>query len=248
MDLLKASATVGISYLITKYLFPEKIEYVTSIFLYKTFEVCSRCKFYFKKISNNIDKKKLYFIKDGNKVLELTISSAHEIQNIYQRIDTELQYDFIFYVNQNNYVRYNNLEILIENFLIYNSNFVNFINVVLTYDNIIYDLDLKTDNYYIENNILFDKAFMQYYMLKYYNIIYNDKTEYKISILDNNFNAIELSKTQFLVIQETNRIEECIPEQLSNRTEEVDMCGDDIPDHKISNNKTGWFSFLNGAK
>jgi len=242
MDLLKTSVVVGVSYLVTKYLFPENVEYVTTNVLYRTFEVCSGCKFYFNKITNNIDKKKLYFIKDGKQVLELTISSAREIQNI----NTEMQYDFLFYVNQNNYVRYNNLEILLENGLSYNNKFINFINVNLFYDDITYELDLKTDNYYIENNILFDKAFMQYYMLKYYNINYDDNVDYKISILDNNFESIELSKTQFLVIQETNRVEERIPYQHSNR-EEVDMCSDDIPEYKISNNN-GWFSFLYGSK
>ena len=259
MDLLKVSATLSAWYFVTRYLFPDKVNSVTTKLLYKTFAFYSRCKFYLNKISNNIDKKKLYFIKDGRKIFELTITTFEEIRDISQRINDHVYYDFLFYVNRNNYVRYNNLEEFLKNNLVYNSNFVNFINVNLTYNENEYELDLKTDNYYIENNILFDQVFMQYYLLKYYNIIYDDKLDYKIHILDNTFNTIEITNKQYLIIQEPILImeqeqeqeqekekeQEKEQEQLSNDEdcENLDLCEDNIPTHKLQKN-TGWFSFL----
>ena len=73
MDLFKTSVGIGLSYCVTRFFFPYEVKLLTNFILYKSFVVYSGCKFYAKKISNkianNIDKKKLYFIKNEIKLL-----------------------------------------------------------------------------------------------------------------------------------------------------------------------------------
>jgi hypothetical protein len=253
MDLLKISAGLGVSYCATKFFFPIEVKTLTNYLLYKSFCVYSGGKYYIKrianKITNNMDKKKLYFVKNGIKVLELTISTMDELKEFEKRINDDIEYDMLFYVNRNNYVRYNKLEDFLNCKLIYNCDFVNFINVILSYADKEYELDLKTDNYYIENNVLFDNIFMQYYLLKYHDIIFDNKIEYTIKILDNNFQEMELTNKQYLIIQETNKIEDVIDDKGSDKgsdkssSDNLDMCADEIPRNELSQN-TGWFSFM----
>ena len=256
MDLLKLSFGIGISYCASKFFFPIEVKSLTNYLLYKSFCIYSGGKYYIKritnKITNNIDKKKLYFFKNGVKVLELTISTMDQVRELEKSINDDIEYDMLFYVNRNNYVRYNTLENFFNYNLLYNCDFMNFINVTLAYDGNEYELDLKTDNYYIENNLLFDKFFMQYYLLKYHNIIFDNNIEYTIKILDNNFQEIELTNRQYLIIQETNKIEDVIDDKGSDKgsdksgSDNLDMCADEIPNNELEQN-TRWYSFIYGG-
>ena len=64
-------------------------------------------------------------------------------------------------------------------------------------------LNNNTNCYYLENNNLFDKNFIIW--LQYNNL--NIEENYKINIIDNNINTIELDKTKYIkLLQDTYKI------------------------------------------
>lgn len=61
-------------------------------------------------------------------------------------------------------------------------------------------IDLDIDNYYLENNILLDEKFVNYWLKKYYNI--TEYKNYSISFFDKNTMEIEyLAKGEFVTIK-----------------------------------------------
>lgn len=94
--------------------------------------------------------------------------------------------------------------------LSYDVSNIKFVSINLEYNNTIYDMDFhKSDyNYYVVNNKI-DNMFIMYY-LKY--VIQNEVNEsledftYKLTIMDNNINIIQLDETDTLVITKDNYI------------------------------------------
>jgi hypothetical protein len=155
----------------------------------------------------------LMLIKDGELVLEIEIKNPSDIKNLelISKID-DVEYDMLFYVDNNNYIRFEGLKDLLEAYiernLHYNSNLIKFMDVQLMYEGIWYNMDLKNPNFFIENNILFDIAFMKFYCKKYLNLLFDAeaKPEYIIKILDNNCEFIELkaSDASYIVLNKSD--------------------------------------------
>ena len=60
-------------------------------------------------------------------------------------------------------------------------------------------VDLETNNYYLENNILFDEKFVNYWLNKYYNI--TNFKNYKVSFFNrNNMEMVYLEKGDYITI------------------------------------------------
>jgi hypothetical protein len=69
-------------------------------------------------------------------------------------------------------------------------------------------LNTKTDihehlsKFYLNDNILLDTVFLQWYLYKFYNIIISK--DYKINIIDNNINIFNISNTESTLIKKEN--------------------------------------------
>ena len=240
MDVIKWSVSLSISYLILKKLFPSTVKCIQSNVLFKSFKLYSNCRQYIKNIIT-INTKKLNFIKNGNLNLELKINNLEDIVDLSERIKRDISYDMIFYIDNNNYIRYDCLDDLIKNNLQYNDDLINFINIKIEYDDNTFTINLKNNNnYYIENNILFDKKFMKYYFNKYLNIDFDDKISYKIQILDNKFEELKLTNENYLIIGKQNSIK-TIEKKIDE--DSIDMCTDTVPSTQITQ-KLSWFSYF----
>jgi len=83
---------------------------------------------------------------------------------------------------------------------------IKFMSVDLTYNNQVYAVDLKTDNYnhYIVNNKL-NSRFFQYYLQNILNVtVASDNFDYTVNILDHNVNFVELTPNCELIIKEND--------------------------------------------
>ena len=83
------------------------------------------------------------------------------------------------------------------------------VNVNITLDNdeqkytIKYPINLSNYNYYIVDNILFDKFFIKWYLRYYTNCtedIYDIDDNFSVSIIDDNVKCLELKSTEYIVI------------------------------------------------
>jgi hypothetical protein len=89
--------------------------------------------------------------------------------------------------------------------ILYDVSNIKFISVNLTYNSTVYPIELKTDNYnhYIVNNVL-NIDFFRYYLTNVLKIQIEDDFEYKVSIIDQDANFIDLYTHDILVIKENN--------------------------------------------
>ena len=108
-------------------------------------------------------------------------------------------------------IKFNNIIYYCNNFIFFNpeikNNYCNFsfILVQIRSNNNTYDLTkfLKNnyDNYYIINNILFNKNFINWLIINYYNINLYD---YNIDIIDQNIKNIKLTSNQYIKLNLNN--------------------------------------------
>ena len=70
-----------------------------------------------------------------------------------------------------------------------------FNSIQFKFDNIeeLYNINFYKNQFMVNGNILFDKDFMKWVMLKYYNVIVQDDDKYSISFIDQNMNYIVLT-------------------------------------------------------
>ena len=167
--------------------------------------------FYTKKSSS------IQFIKNGIIVYELFVSNNINILNNVLNIQFKnIKYDFILYQYVNEveeydniyFIRYNNINELIEKKLIFEKSKINFFTIILEYNSVRMNITLncKTEYYYITNNILLDYNFIQYYIYKHYNLLINSTEKYEICILDHNCKIINLQKINNIILKDHNYI------------------------------------------
>ena len=89
--------------------------------------------------------------------------------------------------------------------ILYDVSNIKFISVNLTYNSTVYPIELKTDSYnhYIVNNVL-NIDFFRYYLTNILKIQIEDDFEYKVTIIDQDANFIDLYTHDILVIKENN--------------------------------------------
>ena len=75
------------------------------------------------------------------------------------------------------------------------------------YDNQ-FTISFDGDNFYIENNILFDKPFIMWYLNKYHNFNIDINTpggfSYMVNLIDNNINCITLTDDECIILTKDN--------------------------------------------
>jgi hypothetical protein len=89
--------------------------------------------------------------------------------------------------------------------ILYETSNVKFISVNLTYNTNEYTIDLKTDeyNHYIVDNVL-NKDFFKYYLTNVLQIKIEDEFDYKVTIIDQDANFIDLYPKDVLVFKENS--------------------------------------------
>lgn len=154
------------------------------------------CTNYFVEYENNY-----IFILDGKEIKKCL---DEDITNMI-----DINYDMVLYKkrltdnkkgNEEYYlIRYNNIEDINKTSIISN---IKIHNPSINLDNNIYKIELNYYNYLIVNNILFDRIFMKWWLLKYNNYKLEDDEEYNILFFDDNMFIQNISDKESLLIEE----------------------------------------------
>ena len=197
MSLLNIPLIIGVSYNILD-------NYFIHLNIIKTLT-----KYYNYFIDNFLDYQFKYIIMDKNyKITEIHRARVDEILDYI----LELNFDYMIYLSNNNYTIYNDVSkidiesVIMNRFDNYKSKSqVYFLNIILLYETIEYEIIFdRNNNYYIEDNILFDDKFMIFYCKQYLNLDIDLKKDYTITILDNCCQIIELHNDKYIKINATD--------------------------------------------
>ena len=197
MSLLNIPLIIGVSYNILD-------NYFIHLNIIKTLT-----KYYNYFIDNFLDYQFKYIIMDKNyKITEIHRARLDQILDYI----LELNFDYMIYLSNNNYTIYNDVSkidiesVIMNRFDNYKSKSqVYFLNIILLYETIEYEIIFdRNNNYYIEDNILFDDKFMIFYCKQYLNLDIDLKKDYTITILDNCCQIIELHNDKYIKINATD--------------------------------------------
>ena len=98
----------------------------------------------------------------------------------------------------------------------------------------------KNHNYFIENNILFDRKFINYFLKKEKNSILSSDDKYEVIFFDNDINIHTITEPQYIRINKKNF--EIMKE--TDKFEIIDNIIDKENDNKINNLKTNIINFV----
>jgi len=151
------------------------------------------------------------FIRNGKEI-------AHMSHNDFFQTTEFPSYDFVIYNIDNNLIRYNDVNLLKQqgDDIQFVKSSVKFLTVEISifsdaYDNQ-YDnqftISFEGDNFYIENNILFDKPFIKWYLNKYHNFDIDINTpggfNYTVNLIDDNIKCITLTDDECIILTESS--------------------------------------------
>ena len=147
------------------------------------------------------------FIKNGKEI-------AHISHNDFLQTTEFPDYDFVICNLDNNIIRYNDVNLLKQqgDDIQFVKSSVKFLTVEISifgddYDNQ-FIISLEGDNFYIENNILFDKPFIMWYLNKYHNFDIEINTpgdfNYTVNLIDDNIKCITLTDDECIILTESS--------------------------------------------
>ena len=148
------------------------------------------------------------FIKDGKEMHKYSFNEFISLRES-GHFDTE-PYDFILYElpihNNHKYDKYTIHHTHHKNIIKIEYNAANeytFNSIQFKFDNIeeLYNINFYKNQFMVNGNILFDKDFMKWVMLKYYNVIVQDDDKYSISFIDQNMNYIVLTDVDHIILK-----------------------------------------------
>jgi hypothetical protein len=149
--------------------------------------------------------------KNGDLEETITLYNPHNNINIAEHLDNYDDYDdshlIVMMDDKQNIKCFNkthNEESPIN--ITFNLSNLKFIAFQLYYNENTYPIHLKSEmeNYYVVDNVL-NRDFFKYYIKNILELfINNDTFDYKLIIIDNNANLVELSSSQALIIGETD--------------------------------------------
>jgi len=118
---------------------------------------------------------------------------------------------------------------------------IRFIDIQIIYKNKTYNVDFSKDNYYINNNILFDMAFVKWYLNHAYGVIIEGTEDYTCTIMDQEVNCISLdSSSKIIIDSEGYRIEKNNIEQIDDR-----ICENNINcDNNVIESSSDFFGYI----
>jgi len=198
--------------------------------------------------------KRVFLIENGNvkrSYAFLKQFEDDENNRILNEVDGD-DFDFILYRFNDQkpeiMIRFEDLSEVNENFKLLSEN--PFMSVILVMNNNTHEIKLdEPRNYLVEDNIVLDDMFVQWYCNNELNINYNEN--YSIDIIDKSINTISINKEKYILLKNNNykicdinkESDENSYEGATNSSEdenEVDGRGDtDDEDNKSSHENNG---------
>jgi len=153
---------------------------------------------YWRNVTNKMSV--ITFIKNGHELKECNLTQLSLLVNSCNN------YDVILYTELNDiHAKYEYNVVRIDKRMlcdpIITASKINLLSVQVCYKGINYIIDFGTSNYYICGNILFDKAFIKWYLNHAYGVIIAEQEEYTCTIMDQNVNVIILRSSNYMLIE-----------------------------------------------
>jgi hypothetical protein len=205
--------TVPFAYKLVERLFPNKIKTLAINYGWQFLEMCSKVEL---KAIDMYKKIKPYFPKKEEKSIITVVHDGDEINkyefNDFIKNNINQGYDFVLYeipLSDNNkydkcILRYDNHKDIEEIVELNANNEVNFNVIQFNFKDVtekIYNIKFDKTQYMVNNNILFDRKFLKWYMLKNHNLFVQDQDNYNITFIDHEMNYITLSENEYIVIK-----------------------------------------------
>tara|TARA_B100000575_G_C22978192_1_gene564507 strand:+ start:36 stop:641 length:606 start_codon:yes stop_codon:yes gene_type:complete len=145
---------------------------------------------------------------------EKTISLLKYNKETYAK-NLEIEYPLkikkeeLYLVNNGGLYKRIKTDVLKEEDLIMNKTDKLFIQIELKQNDKIYDIHEYIGNFYIENNEILDKVFLEWFMKEFYSTKLEDN--YELNIIDKEINIFKLKKDEKVILtKESYKIEKCI--------------------------------------
>jgi hypothetical protein len=147
------------------------------------------------------------FISDGDEIKTYTINEFMKTDHI------STNYDFVLYempVKDN--IKYNTYMFRYEDYndvipIEYkSSNEFNFLSIKLLHykNDAWYNINFGNIYFLIPDNILFDYAFLKWYLYKYHSVWLDRTDTYLVSFIDHNMNYITFTEKEYIIIRKNN--------------------------------------------
>ena len=147
-------------------------------------------------------------------VEEKTISLIKYNKETYAK-NLEIEYPLkikkeeLYLVNNGGLYKRIKRDVLKEEDLIMNKTEKLFIQIELKQNDKIYDIHEHISKFYIENNEILDKVFLEWFMKEFYSTKLEDT--YELNIIDKEINIFKLKKDEKVILtKESYKIEKCI--------------------------------------
>lgn len=151
-------------------------------------------------------KQKLIFIKDGEELIIFDCLKNQLAKNCFNEEIFDISginYDFIIFNDNNNFIRINNF----PDYMKIKKNGYNvkrklFLSLKLIHEDFTekIDINLREPNFFIEENILLDDKFIKWYGQHFLNIDINTNLDYHFIIIDCNIKEYKLNKSTYIKI------------------------------------------------
>lgn len=130
-------------------------------------------------------------------------------KNLEIKYPLKIKKEELYLVNNGGLYKRIKRDVLKEEDLIMNKTEKLFIQIELKQNDKIYDIHEYISNFYIENNEILDKVFLEWFMKEFYSTKLEDT--YELNIIDKEINIFNLKKDEKVILsKETYKIEKCI--------------------------------------
>lgn len=201
------------------YIYPGKIKRFAMKTGWHAMELCSKIEIYTTRMYTTYmpilfpykPQAMIKFISDGEEIVNYTVPEFFK-----KKKTNTLTYDFILYEipskKKDKYDKYDNYVFRYENIndvihLEYNSLKcfeLNMIQITINESDVVHNIDMGRNQYMINGNILFDRAFLKWHLNKYSNVILEPEDKYVVTFIDHNMNYITLPDYCYLFIKKNN--------------------------------------------
>lgn len=131
-------------------------------------------------------------------------------QDVHETLATSYDYNYVIYSQPSDNIVNKVIYTSIPSELSYHVSNIKFVSLNVEYNNTVYEIELGKPefNYYVVNNKI-DSMFIMYYLKQVLKKEVNNSFEdftYKLTLMDNNINIIQLDETSVVVITKDNYI------------------------------------------
>jgi hypothetical protein len=202
---------------IADYFFPGQLKVALINTYWNTLQLCSQAETYvsqtYKQLAYYIPylqpntNATVTFICDGDVVESYTMTEFVKTDHL------TTNYDFILYeVPVKDNLKYDAYVFRYENYkdilpIEYNSlNDLNFLSIQLFHkaSDITYTIHFGTKFYLLNQNVLFDYAFLKWYLYYHHSMVLNKSDTYVLSFIDHKMNYITLTENEYIIIRKNN--------------------------------------------